>query len=355
MFPRTAHNYCALLVAMCVACIVAKNACAQEQSSPTSQVDADRVVLLKSGRLIEGTVMQTASGYEITRPNGSMLIPRDNVRFAAKSPHAAYLRMRAETPAIQANDHVDLCRWCMRNELMGEAITELRAATAMEPEREDLQRMLSHLQELVAKDDSSGPAPVQRDTSAYDPNVLLPAEHTYSLGGLPPELAAEYARGIQPLLINSCAQASCHGQRAESNFQLYRASIRSMQRHRQSDENLTAIISYINREQPEASELMRFITTAHGGMRNPPLAGAKSFEHIKRIRHWVSAVADHLPPETVSITLTSFEEPAKEEATPASKPSRTKSLVLDALNETTSPDPFSPHEFNRRYHEGSQP
>ena len=57
-----------------------------------------RMLVLRNGRVVDGSISQNPGGYMLEKPNGRMLIPFDLVRFEAKDLLDAYEKLLATMP-----------------------------------------------------------------------------------------------------------------------------------------------------------------------------------------------------------------------------------------------------------------
>ncbi|QDT37380.1 hypothetical protein [Stratiformator vulcanicus] len=354
-------------------CMIVANMAAADESTPDDfaplGVTVDGVLLLKSERLIEGRLIAGHDSYEVIRPNGTMTVPRVNVYFAAATKHAVYQRLSREVQPETASRRAALARWCVKAELYGEAVIELRRALELEPHREDIKRMLERLDTILADDDQIGQRYREPLRTAFDPFIT----RTVSAGGLPTELAEEYTRTIQPILLNSCANASCHGRPNHSEFYLDRTTLRERRRGSSTESNLAAVLSQLNKTDPKQSPLLTGAFNAHGGSRSTPISGAHSQSIRKTLTKWAIAAAKELPDPPTETTETvqasgvisaSYSKPddqvsrsgltaASLESNPTGSNSAAPDSALQRSFQTDSAvDPFDPAVFNQRHGPG---
>jgi hypothetical protein len=332
------------------------------------------LLVTTSGRIVEGTIRQSVGGYVVDMPSGRMLVPFEHVKFEAGDLHDAYLKYRRTLPAKTANSHLTLARWCITNELYEEAAGELREALHLEPQRDEARTMLRRLKEIYqpeAETDAPAgtPVPPLRSVDGFE----LP--EMQSLAGLSREAAQEFSVRVQPMLLNKCGNAACHGSAAGNEFRLTHTRVVRSSRVI-AERNLAATLRQIDFDKPDQSALLTVPRGNHGRAGRSVFGGAGGSEQFELLRAWVRQAAKQRSalartPEgksresptpvaaraaetqnsamrpaattTGSIQQTGFEPPARSEP-PVSAAGG--DLLERALSEERK-DPFDPEEFNR--------
>ncbi len=350
---------------------------------------ATQLLVLKAGRIVEGQITEVAGGYRVVIPNGSMLVPFEHVKFQAEDLQDAYRKYRQTMPIPTASNHIALARWCLSQKLHDAARTELRAALALEPGRDEARKMLLRLETLLdapAVRRTAGRSPVvpQRPTA----DAFTPPE-AQSLAGLPREAAQDFVARIQPLLMNSCGSARCHGDSGSSRFRLVftRGGYRS---HRiLAERNLAAVMEMIDAGNPQESPLLVKPRGNHGVGGRAIFHGPSGQKQYRSLEEWVIAVTSTSPgkrqkpfslvsgrdtPSSPQNTTTIEPERVAEqfpiarsirpdnpsavagaaETRPGVKPPRLLSVddadpLVEALRHE-SKDAFDPNEFNLKVH-----
>jgi hypothetical protein len=188
------------------------------------------------------------------------------------------------------------------------------------------------------------------------PAFIQLATHQESLE---PETAAfdapslqRFARHIQPLLINRCG--SCHASDSDRQWTLVLPSRGSRASARITQENLSAIMSYIDPENPGESQLRARAVDGHAG--KSATLGPRAPVPTRALDHWLRHVrpatpavnqsAKKLAPEDADETKGSVPQ-ADDVDDPGSDSSAgaggVKRLPVVA-------NPFDPELFNRRFH-----
>ena len=126
-----------------------------------------------------------------------------------------------------------------------------------------------------------------------DPKLGVPAD---TLGGLPRAAALDFVSKVQPLLVNSCAKAGCHGMGSGNSFELQRTKLGKSPPKAHSERNLAAVLERIDREQPLSSPLLtklrgesksNSVRQSHGGL---------SREQTQTLRNWIEAISQKPEP-----------------------------------------------------------
>ena len=247
----------------------------------------ERMLLLKSGRIVDGKINVTPSGYVIEKPHGRLVIPFEQVKLQAKSLPDAYRKLRATMPLESAGQHMSLARWCLSYELYAEARNELRAALLLEPNRESARRMLRNVQATMNPEIPEKPAPAPPRLTADG----FQAPEAKSLSSLSRESAREFIRTVQPILINKCGNGSCHGTRAKNDFRLTRVRIGRGSHRVFVERNLAATLKFVDFDKPEASPLLSRSSGKHGHGGRAIFYGNYGADQFDALRDWVRLVA----------------------------------------------------------------
>ena len=362
----------------------------------------ERVILMKSGRVLTGFASRNAGGWLVEQSNGRVQVPLDQVNVVAKNMTDAYRQQRDSVIQPTPATHVALAQWCISYRLYGEARDELKKCLALDPDHTSARKLLLRLDDMLDPADpkqSVIPHPVRRSNDGF----LVP--EVESLGGLSPDVATTFTQRIQPLLMNKCGNASCHGSKtsggSDEGFQLVAMRGAAGGHRMYTERNLAQVLRYIDLEDPALSPILAIPQGNHAGM-TPAFHGTGGANQLKMLKVWVKAVVEEKRAEEVelakrptlkgkrgtiaSLPVTESEAPV-DPALPARKSSTIPGLVdnksLDSFvqrsgtppNANTSvpavtqadaagidrektadharsmeQDPFDPEIFNRRFH-----
>jgi hypothetical protein len=322
-----------------------------------------RLLVMKDGSLVRGRIDQEAGGYVVQKGGGRYVVPYELVLFPAVDEQDAYRKLKASVQQPSARTCVTLAKWCLTWQLHKEAESELRAALEHDPSHAEARRMLVQLATLL---DPQGqppklPDPEPKTDDGFQP---LPAR---SLAGLSRDNAAAFTRKIQPILVNRCGNAGCHGGDVDNGFKLLHVRAGSGSHRVRVEKNLAAVLAQIDPDQPDRSPLVALPVGLHGSGSRPVFDGLGGTQNLADLRQWVRDVAVDLggdpskrvvspavlasnaeQPEPQRFTLIrgSADEPPADPAT--AKPSETD-RVLEAALLNERGDAFDPEEFNREH------
>lgn len=260
-----------------------------EESSPSK---GNSLLMMKSGRIVSGQISEGAGGYLVTNPAGSMLVPFGDVVFEAKDMQEIYKKQRNAMKYPTANTHLDLARWCITNQLIEEAKIELKDAIRLEPKRSEPQLML---QRLMGRSIKNRPTVNEKIKEAVLSKQMSRSEEATSLTGISREQSAIFVRKIQPVLLNKCGNASCHGSAAKSEFRLTQVRRRYGNQRVSVEKNLAEVLRWIDLDDPALSKLLVKPEKEHPRQGIVVFSGYAAPKQQKLIQKWVAdVVADRI-------------------------------------------------------------
>ena len=242
------------------------------------------VLLLRSGRLVEGGISQSNGGYIVDVKSGRMMVPFSQVRFQANSKQDAYYKLRKSLPYASPTTRLKLAAWCLTNKLYNQARNEVQDVLKTEPYNKAAKRMIRRIDDLLNPKIENSP---RKSKSFYE---RLTAPDVTALAGLSSKISSTFVARVQPVLMNRCALAGCHGPRSKSGFQLLRVRLSSGSRRNQSERNLSAILRYVNTDRPEASLLLNKPKGNHGRRGRTIFRGTGGARQMAVLRNWVRMV-----------------------------------------------------------------
>jgi hypothetical protein len=287
------------------------------------------VLLLRNGEVLQGTVTRSGDRYHVQLGDtGQVRIPVADVEMAGRDLGELYRQqLRGITPD-QADRYLKLSRWCLGQGMLDEsADCYLRAASA-DPGHPDLDRMEASIDRAARRGLRGAP-------SAAAPPGPLPVGDAMALDELPAGTVAVFTRTIQPILLNRCALAACHGSSSESGYCLHqRYRGRSLTRG-QTLENLRATLAWIDHTAPQQSRLLVAAESSHGCMDGVAPLDRHAY---RRLVDWVTLVSRPATAPGADAT------PAAAQITPETPEDQTPDRLPSALT-----DPFDPEVFNRQH------
>lgn len=265
------------------------------QETPVTSVE--RMLLLQSGKIVKGVIRQSAAGYTVNVTGGQLVLPFDQVRLEGADLEDIYRQQRDTLPEHTAAAHIELARWCLTNGLPDHARKELRHAVKLEPDSTVAKNMLQRINDQLLTTKET-PALGRRDGEFSFLGNAKPGVAPEMLGGLPRETASDFMLKVQPLLVNRCATAGCHGPGSGSSFELVRAKLGKAPPKSYSERNLAAVLERVDLERPLSSPLLtklRGESKAIGGRQSH---GGLSPEQQQTLRAWIESMSKK--PESVA-------------------------------------------------------
>jgi hypothetical protein len=172
--------------------------------------------------------------------------------------------------------------------------------------------------------------------------------------GLSAETVAEFASRIQPLLVNRCGQAGCHGGQGDARV-VWRLRLPVTDRYSRmpaelTRENLREVLAHLDAQHPSQSPLLREASRAHGGLEEPPLGFADQALR-QTLNEWLRAASAPRPEAAPTSDSEAAAPPRTSVATRSGReierrqegPARPRPLPPVA-------NPFDPSVFNRLRH-----
>ncbi|HJZ58815.1 MAG TPA: hypothetical protein VKE74_27985 [Gemmataceae bacterium] len=361
---------------------------------------AGRFAVLKDDKLIEGTV--TVVGEKVIVRQGVLdrPFPKADVQFVGNSKDEVYRFMVGKAPPTDAAARLKVAKWCMFNGMRSHALAEAREVVKLDPKNAAAAQMVRALEESLQKfpeegaaqvpaapaaapTNPTGPAlpPVPPPMTAAPPMIppaippaVIPAAAVEPEPEVTPESATQFGTRVQPILANLCAE--CHAKADHASaFKLARTTDYDTG-PQTARPNLKAVAAQLNKDDPDKSPLLVKALTAHGGMKEPPLAG-RHLAAYRSLEGWVFAAVGAAPPppapEPIARTVPSNPGPilppagatapaapaAPQPVSPVLPPPVVGSFGQDAKPLTPDPagtgepaDEFDPSVFNRTVHPG---
>ncbi|RLT10082.1 MAG: tetratricopeptide repeat-containing protein [Planctomycetota bacterium] len=263
---------------------------AQTSSVVSGSAPTERLLLLQNGKVVKGVIRQSAAGYVVNVTGGQLVLPFDQVRLEAADLEDVYRQQRDTLPDHTAAAHIELARWCHSNGLPDQARKELREALRREPDSTVAKNMLQRINDqlLTTKD---VPAVTQRSGQFSMLGDAKPGIASETLGGLPREAAADFVSKVQPLLVNRCATAGCHGPGSRNSFELLRAKLGKAPPKVYSERNLAAVLERLDLERPLSSPLLVKVRGETKSLGTRQAHGGLTPEQQQTLRAWIESIS----------------------------------------------------------------
>ncbi len=101
----------------------------------------------------------------------------------------------------------------------------------------------------------------------------------------------KFSIAIQPMLLNTCAAARCHGSRSANGFRLLRLSPGRTPSRRLIQRNLYSTLKWIDRTNPDTSPILTTPLEPHGTS-STAVFTSRNVGHYRQLANWVSDLAD---------------------------------------------------------------
>lgn len=337
------------------------------------------LVLLKNGQTLSGTVSPAGDYYLVVTDTAELQVRAADVEAVCRDLEEVLTRKRAVINDRSADDHLDLAQWCIDRELFGHAARELTEAYRIDDIHPRIALVERRLKAAMTPVRPIVPPPPKPKPAVDDAAVEAA---TRAVG---PVALAEFTVRIQPLLMNYCATAGCHGPKPASSFHLERVYLSERNDPRAVRRNLYAALQFVDRQSPATSKLLTMPIAAHGGRSNP-VFHVHNAEHYRQLSGWVQRVAGAgvTPPTAATPATAGMPPPAAGSPTtttphtlsqrmplappgaspiapaaPAAKPAVPNGTAAGSTPTVPAPaaslDPFDPDGFNRLRNESPTP
>lgn len=264
---------------------------AQDQTVKIPNTNNSSVLLLRNGQTFSGTIVKSAAHqpqYTLIDDSGNQLrFPNDQVEFVSDSILEIYAYRRATQIRNNAPACLALAQWCMQSRLFDQAQEQIDKAITISGRTTTITRLEIRLDLLRSSLTGHGLPAIGATAS---PQIISADQVQKRINQFPDGVVHQFIRSVQPLLLNRCALAGCHGPSPKSGFVLFRTSANRPVPHRISQRNLYNTLTMLDLLQPENSSLLTAATTVHGGQKQPALDISASQE-IASLVNWVRVMS----------------------------------------------------------------
>ena len=308
-------------------------------STETVQADAkkppERMLLLDNRNILHGALTADSESFHLQlEGGGKMTIARRRVLCICDSKIEAYRFLAEKINVADLTDRVKLISWCLQHRLLSAASYEIESLGRDAPKHPDLERLKVRLEFL------SAPA---RQTV---PRVGTARMATRPVSNAkPPKVSnaatTEFAKHIQPLLINSCGTVGCHGRGGTTDRMPLTSPPRKMNWNpRLMQRNLTAVLREVDFVHPERSPLFQSATTPHAGQ--AALFRVGKSKYAEDLAAWIAEITGKTVIETDAAKKATNGE---EDAVVVDE----REVVPPAGSSPPASDPLNPEVFNLEF------
>ena len=299
------------------------------------------VLLLRSGSLLRGEIIRSGDFTQVRVATGTVRVRTADIAHHANSVSAAYTWQRDRIPANHAEAHFDLAEWCLRQGLVHEAAEELKVAAQLEPNHRRL-AALQRRSDWVAQQQAHPPNRPGTSVSQPLPPVEPDRPPTGGAATFGPHAVAPFRRRVQPILLNRCGAASCHGGDQAGAFQLARPLTGRPLSRQITLRNLQAVHAQTDTSAPTLSPLLQVPLGPHGGLQ---IAAWQSTSDplYRHVENWLAMATRGSVEQAVARAPVVAPQPSVREGQdppPASTEANTDAAA--------TADPFDPAAFNAR-------
>lgn len=271
----------------CLLCalVLGPSSLARAQTARAETPAATQYLLLTNQRVVSGQVRAEADRYVVVMSNGQIRLRKSDVRAVFNSLEDIYECLAREC-GENIHKHLQLAVWCVDYGLINRATLELAEATAIDPGDRRLEFVERRIELAGAK--------LQQGKTNANEAVKPIDEFTRLVKGLPDGAAERFTNVVQPILVNRCATGGCHGPGSNNGFELERPPATRVQGRPITQHNLQAVLSYIDRQQPLSSAVVKAIMEPHGNQALPVL-GERDQAQREHLLRWVASLGRAQP------------------------------------------------------------
>ena len=253
-------------------------------------------------------------------------------------------------PHNQSRPAIQLAEWCLQHGLTHQAAELLISASQQPHDAVKLKGVQLRLQQEILRK-----RPGHVTTEKSQPLAIQDVDPAPI--SLSPAAMQQFTTKIQPLLLNRCSNAGCHGRGTVSTFELSRPPGGSPFTHGLTQANAARTAGYINFASPENSRLLHMAGQAHGKASRAALNNSQQ----RRLAEWVRSVAGQSPStnsaSVAAVSQTANPRSGHRPTAPLldSPPDRESTADRSQPLQPAAENPFDPAAYNELYAAPRQP
>lgn len=320
-------------------------------------------VVLRTGSVFSGVVERTNDWVTVRSQNGiAVKLTRSEVDFITDSIDYAADRLANRIVDDNPESHRDMANWCLRFGALSGAQREIEWLSSTDfsrSELRELQRRLEIVRNPATPAVSNQVSADNQGSESEPPRKIVHSEHFLvreqlqtALDSISKNARRDFTSQVHIRIINGCAAAQCHGN-PTIGMRLWRDDRSTGLESTSTQRNLLAILKQVDRQTPDNSQLLTYMTTAHGGQAEP--AFLRDSPEWNEIRNWVTSIviADEMVADaSTSIAPASLQTPVNSVVASLAngvEPPEPVDLLSNSGKTELSTDPYDPELFNRTF------
>lgn len=269
--------------------------------------DREQFVLLRNGRVLEGSLRQNLDHWILLFDSGASLrLESRDIDLLGDSMTHLYQQMQQRTDREQTGERIEIVQFCLRHQLLDDAQNEiawlvqdgiapdisqrleasllaLRKKTQLETRRSLEDSEVRQASRLEDSNEGQAVASVEYQVVQDETSVLQQADFVEG------EFST-FVRQVQPHLLIGCSQALCHGSQGSTGFVFERLELGATPTRKMSQANYQMLKGWLSEFGEE--RLLEMALATHGGLREPVWNGDSLGYRV--VRQWTHQL-EHSP------------------------------------------------------------
>lgn len=249
--------------------------------------NVERFFLMKSGLLMQAFGTKGETHYEVRTEALNMQVPIENVEFIGENREQVWLYKKSQIDPTNCSQLMKLAEWCLNNNFQTEGIEQYQSALRVAPN--------DQLANFIRQRISTVKPPSDEKTNIPESGIHVAEiqdndpELTRWVNGVPNSVFDTFSKKVQPILVQRCASAACHGSNSENQ---YKINIPRQSGGRTTSMNLRSSVQWIDTENPGNSPLLSALVTSHVGKKALFSVESDQYNHFVE---WIQLAAKELP------------------------------------------------------------
>jgi hypothetical protein len=258
-----------------------------ETTSPASDSDGEKYLLLDTDRISAGKVTESGDDYIVERGGARIVVAKQRTKIVAQSLDEIYRYRSQRIPVNDIPMRADFAKWCFDQGLVDFAISEAELVLSLDPGNEIAKRVVK-----LCKPPEKSPTDRKVSTTAAIKRLRQPDPArviTQFKSAYGQDLFDQYKQ-MEPMLRVSCGNSACHGSRHEGPFRVYSRTNSTGTDIGLTARNLTSLLDSVDYSDPQRSPVLYKSLERHGSSSLPPLSGVQDPTYMQ-LQEWVHEIA----------------------------------------------------------------